>query len=75
MDNPVSMQVNGVARKKFVSGVYSWMMIALCLSGAFAYLAASNVTLQRIIFGNSLVFYGLIFGELAVVFLFSATIS
>ena len=75
MDNPVSMQVNGVARKKFVSGVYSWMMIALCLSGAFAYLAASNVTLQRIIFGNPLVFYGLIFGELAVVFLFSATIS
>ena len=75
MDNPVSMQVNGVARKKFISGVYSWMMIALCLSGAFAYLAASNVTLQRVIFGNSLVFYGLIFGELAVVFLFSATIS
>lgn len=58
-------------RKKFMSGVYTWMTLALALSGLTAFGVASSPAILQLIFGNELVFFGLIIAELALVMYFS----
>lgn len=71
MNDSIAMRSTEDARKKFMSGVYTWMTVALALSGMTAFGVASSPAALRFIFGNSLVFYGLIIAELALVFVFS----
>jgi len=59
----------------FVRSVYNWMGIGLALTGLIAYYIASSETAIRFIFGNQMVFFGLIIGELALVFYLSARIQ
>ena len=47
---------------------------ALAVSAVCAYLVAASEPLQRLIFGNSIVFFGLIIAEFALVFFLSARI-
>ncbi len=67
-------QSKELAQRKFLSGVYQWMAAALVISGLVAYFVAGNVGFQRLVFGNPLVFFGLIIGELALVWWLSASI-
>ncbi len=60
---------------QFVRSVYNWMGIGLALTGFMAYYVANSQTLMRLIFGNQLIFFGLIIGELALVFFISARIN
>lgn len=71
MDNSVVVRTNETERKKFMSGVYTWMTLALVLSGLSAFGVASSPAALNFIFGNTLVFFGLIIAELALVFIFS----
>jgi len=59
----------------FVRSVYNWMGIGLALTGLIAYYIAGNEAAIRFIFGNQMVFFGLIIGELALVFYLSARIQ
>ncbi len=59
---------------QFIQGVYNWMALGLGLTGLVAFYIASSPTLTRLIFGNSLIFFGLIIGELALVFTISARV-
>ncbi len=59
----------------FVRSVYNWMGIGLTLTGLIAYYIAGSEKAIRIIFGNQMVFFGLIIGELALVFYLSARIQ
>ena len=59
----------------FVRSVYNWMAIGLALTGFVAYYVANSPAMQRIIFGNPIVFYGLIIGQLVMVFTLSARVS
>jgi len=59
----------------FIRSVYNWMAIGLALTGFAAFFVAGNETLINIIFGNQIIFFGLIIGELALVFSISARIS
>jgi FtsH-binding integral membrane protein len=59
----------------FVRGVYNWMAIGLGLTGVTAFFVASNPTLLQLIFGNPLVFFGLIIGELALVFSLASRVN
>lgn len=75
MVSDISLQQSKVfAQRKFLSSVYQWMVLALAVSGSIAYLVAHNVALQRFVFGNTLVFFALIIGELALVWWLSASI-
>ena len=74
MSDSVVVRTQDAARKKFINGVYSWMVIALAVSGVCAFLTVSNDVILRFIFGNSVVFPLLIIGELVLVFFFSARI-
>ncbi|MBN2705086.1 MAG: Bax inhibitor-1/YccA family protein [Deltaproteobacteria bacterium] len=63
------------AVNEFIYGVYNWMAIGLALTGFVAFFVANNQAMQSLIFGNKLVFYGLIFGELGLVFTLAARIE
>ncbi len=59
----------------FIRSVYNWMAIGLALTGFVAYFVASSETLLRMIVGNQIIFFGLIIGELGLVFYLSARIQ
>lgn len=58
----------------FIRSVYNWMAIGLALTGFVAFYVANSETLVRLILGNQLIFFGLIIGELALVFTISARV-
>lgn len=60
---------------QFIRSVYNWMAAGLALTGVVALYVASSETLIRMIFSNQLLFFGLIIGELALVFYLSARIQ
>jgi uncharacterized protein len=59
----------------FVRSVYNWMAIGLALTGWMAYTVANSPSMLRLVFGNQLVFFGLIIGELGMVFYLSSRIN
>lgn len=65
----VQIQVN-----EFIRSVYNWMAIGLGITGLVAFYISNSETMLRLIFGNQLVFFGLIIGELALVFSISARV-
>jgi FtsH-binding integral membrane protein len=52
----------------FVRSVYNWMCIGLALTGFVAYYVSGNEAIRNLVFGNRMIFYGLIIAELALVF-------
>lgn len=60
---------------EFVRSVYNWMAIGLALTGFVAFYVANSESMMRLIFGNQIIFFGLIIGELALVFTISARVQ
>jgi len=60
---------------EFIRRVYNWMGLGLAATAVVALYTASNPQLLGMIFGNSLVFFGLILAELGLVIWLSAAIS
>ena len=60
---------------RFMSRVYGWMTAGLCLTGAVAWNVAGNPELVQTIFGNRLLFWGLIIAQLGAVVAMSALIN
>jgi FtsH-binding integral membrane protein len=52
---------------RFMSGVYGWMTAGLCVTGAVAWNVSGNPNLVQAIFGNRLLFWGLIIAQLGAV--------
>jgi hypothetical protein len=52
----------------FLAKVFYWMAIGLGLTAIAAFLVGQSPVLQQLIFGNQLLFFGLIVGELVMVF-------
>lgn len=59
----------------FVRSVYNWMCIGLALTGVVALYVSSSEAMVQFVFGNKLVFFGLIIAELALVFSISARVN
>ncbi len=57
-----------VAVNAFVRSVYNWMAVGLALTGYIAYMISRDVALVQAIVTNRLLFFGLIIGELVLVF-------
>ena len=60
---------------RFITKVYGWMSIGLALTGAVAYLVSSSPAILQLIFGNKLIFWGLIIGELLMVGYLAAAVT
>lgn len=52
---------------RFMSRVYGWMTAGLCVTGAVAWNIAGNPAMVQAIFGNRLLFWGLIIAQLGAV--------
>ena len=74
---PLSLlkQKTEVRVNEFVRSVYNWMFIGLGLTGLVALYVSGNENIIRIIYGNSLIFFGLIIAELALVFSISGMVN
>ena len=71
---PLKKTETQVLVNEFVRSVYNWMAIGLGLTGLVALYVAGSETLKGLIFGNQLIFFGLIIGELVLVFSISARV-
>ncbi len=59
----------------FLAKVFNWMAVGLGLTALTAFLVANSAAAQQLIFGNMLIFYGLIIGELGLVIYLSARLA
>jgi FtsH-binding integral membrane protein len=64
-----------VETARFMSRVYGWMTAGLCLTGAVAWNVSGNPELVQSIFGNRLLFWGLIIAQLGAVVALSGLIN
>lgn len=62
-------------QNEFIRGVYNWMALGLALTALTAMWTASNEAVLQFIFGNPMVFFGLIIAELGLVMGLSAAIQ
>lgn len=78
INNYDSMQYNYnevTAQNTLMRNVYLWMCGALVVTGLSAYYVASSFNMMQLIFGNQLVFWGLIIAEFGLVFGLNAAIN
>lgn len=71
----LSKQKAAVQVNSFVRSVYNWMCIGLALTGFIAFYVSNNETLMRLVFGNRIIFFGIIIAELALVFFIAGRID
>lgn len=64
-----------VKQNALIRQVYAWMGAGLTITAFMALVTLSSPVIFNAIVGNKLVFYGLIFGELALVFTLSGAIN
>ncbi|HEX5688562.1 MAG TPA: Bax inhibitor-1/YccA family protein [Roseiflexaceae bacterium] len=64
-----------VRQRSIMSQVYAWMTAGLLVTGAVAAYTANTPALLALIFGNPIVFWGLIIAEFGMVFALSAAIG
>lgn len=72
---PIPKRRAEVLVNDFVRSVYNWMCIGLALTAVVALYVSSNDALFNLIFRNRLLFFGLILGELALVFSISGMVN
>lgn len=59
----------------FLRSVYGWMFVGLGITAAVALGIAGSPALLQAIFSNTILFFGLVIGELALVFILSARVQ
>lgn len=65
---------DALRRQGILTQVYAWMTAGLLVTGAIAMFVAGTPALVGAIVGNSLLFFGLIIGQLALVWVLSANL-
>ena len=60
---------------EFIRSVYNWMAIGLGLTGFIAFYVSNSPDMIKLIYGNQVLFFGLIIGELGLVFYLSARVQ
>jgi FtsH-binding integral membrane protein len=63
----LGMNAMAAENARFMSRVYGWMTAGLCLTGAVAWNVAGDRELVQAIFGNPILFFGLIIAQLGAV--------
>jgi FtsH-binding integral membrane protein len=64
-----------VNQNTLIRKVYAWMGAGLAITAFMALVTLSSPAMLNAIFGNKLIFYGLVIGELALVFTLSGAIN
>ncbi len=61
--------------RRFMSSVYRWMSLGLIVTAGVAYSVATSEGLVQFIFGNRMVFWGLVIAQFALVITLSAAVN
>jgi FtsH-binding integral membrane protein len=64
-----------VRQNTLIRQVYAWMGAGLAITAIMALFTLSSPAILKAVFGNRLLFYGLVIGELALVFVLSGAIN
>ena len=72
---PLKTTQTQIIVNEFIRSVYNWMAIGLGLTGFIAYYVSNNDSLLKLIYGNQLIFFGIIIAELVIVFTISARVN
>lgn len=75
LNYPQSQEQILVAQNTLIRQVYAWMGAGLALTALLALVTVSSPALLKTVVGNRLLFYGLILGELGLVFVLSGAIE
>lgn len=73
MDNNIA--VNSKAAVSYMPRVFGWMFYGMIVSGLLALFLSTNAFLLNLIFGNAIVYYGLLISQLIIVFGLSGMIN
>ena len=68
------VEIKSDVRKKFMTGVYLWMMLALIISAVVSAALVASPAARQALFASSGVFWGLLIAELVLVFVLSLAI-
>ena len=60
---------------EFVRSVYNWMAVGLAVTGGVALYVSNSPSMVNLIFGNRILFFGLVLAELGLVFYISGMIN
>ncbi|MBF0202204.1 MAG: Bax inhibitor-1/YccA family protein [Desulfamplus sp.] len=71
----VGKAVSFVKVNSFIRSVYNWMAAGLALTAFTALFTANSPTMVQLVFGNQILFFGLIIVELGMVFYLSARVQ
>ncbi|MBP9719446.1 MAG: Bax inhibitor-1/YccA family protein [Candidatus Levybacteria bacterium] len=69
------MDATSLETRTFMSKVYGWMSAGLVVTAGVAMYASSNAKLMEVVFGNPILFFGLIILQLGLVVVLSAAIK
>ena len=72
---PVQKTKTSIMVNEFIRSVYNWMGVGLAITGFIAYYVAYTPSIRDLIFGNQIIFFGMIIGELGLVFFLSARVN
>jgi FtsH-binding integral membrane protein len=72
---PLTADQTAIAQNTLIRQVYAWMGGGLLVTALMAMVTLSSPAILNAVFGNRLVFYGLIIGELGLVFAISGAIN
>lgn len=75
MNYPRTADQLAIARSALIRQVYAWMGGGLLVTALLAMITVSSPAILNAVFGNRLVFYGLILGELGLVIAISGAIN
>ena len=62
-ENSITVEQIAAENQRYMVKVYSWMSLAMIITGAVAIYTASNETLRNLIHSNNWIFFGLIIFE------------
>ena len=71
----ISVKSQGIALSALMTKVYLWMTLALGITALSAMFVAGNLSLVEAIFGNKVLFWGIIIAQIAIVFTLSSIID
>ncbi len=74
MQESITRERAEVFVNEFVRSVYNWMGIGLAITGIVAFYVSHSPTMLRLVFGNPIIFFILIIGELGLVLSISGMI-
>ncbi|ACF12654.1 protein of unknown function UPF0005 [Chloroherpeton thalassium ATCC 35110] len=73
--NPGYSQVSADVQNRVINQVFVWMALGLALTAGTAFATASSEAMMQLVFGNPIVFFGLIIAEFGLVVGVSAAIN